>query len=92
MLEIFDKVFGGNSANIDSLRESLEDNKQHVNDELAYYKSVAKDVLKVKKKVENASMAYSKRESAKNASKVDEPGFEKINSCNWKVKLYCCVY
>ena len=72
MLEIFDKVFGGNNANVDSLRESIEDNKQHVNDELAYYKSVAKDVLKAKKKVENASAAYSKRESAKNASKLDD--------------------
>ena len=55
-----------------ALREVLEADKKRVADELTYYKSVAKDIKKAKKRVESAQAAYDKRESEKNASKLQD--------------------
>ena len=61
---------------LSALRVTLEDDKKRVSDELAYYKSVAKDVKKAKKRLESAQATYEKRESEKNASKVSDANDE----------------
>ena len=61
---------------LSALRVTLEDDKKRVSDELAYYKSVGKDIKKAKKRLENAQAAYEKRESEKNASKVSDANDE----------------
>ena len=67
---------GEKNTKLAELREVLEDNKKRVSDELNYYKSVARDVKKAKKHVEIAEAAYAKRESDKNASRLEQANDE----------------
>lgn len=64
------------NAQIAALRETLNDDKKRVADELTYYKSVARDIKKARKRVEMAEAAYDKRESDKNASKLEDANDE----------------
>ena len=63
---------GEKKANLEALREALNEDKKSVADELEYYKSVAKDIKKAKKKVEAAERAYEKKSSGKNANKLED--------------------
>lgn len=72
MPEIFGINIGEKSAEAASLREALNEDKKRVSDELVFYKSVAKDLRKARKKLENAEIAYGRRESAKNASRTED--------------------
>ena len=72
MLDIFGTNFSERKAQVAELRETLNEDKKRVSDELVYYKSVAKDVKKAKKRVENAEAAYNKRESERNSVRLDE--------------------
>ena len=64
------------NAKIAALRETLNDDKKRVSDELVYYKSVAKDIKRARKRVEMAEAAYDKRESDKNAAKLEDANDE----------------
>lgn len=61
---------------VNELRNTLNDDKRRVNDELTYFKSVAKDIKKAKSRVESAQAAYDKRESLKNATKLEDANDE----------------
>ncbi len=61
---------------VNELRNTLNDDKKRVNDELTYFKSVAKDIKKAKRRVEMAQAAYDKRESLKNATKLEDANDE----------------
>ncbi len=78
-LEMFD---GEKREQAAALRESLNEDKKRVSDELTYFKSVAKDVKKAKRRVESAQAAYDKRESTKNASKLDDANDELTAALN----------
>ena len=78
-LEMFD---GEKREQANAMRETLNEDKKRVSDELTYYKSVAKDVKKAKRRVESAQAAYDKRESAKNASKLDDANDELTAALN----------
>lgn len=78
-LDIFD---GEKREQVAALRETLNEDKKHVSDELNYYKSVSKDVKRAKRRVEAAQTAYEKRESAKNASKLDDANDELTAALN----------
>ena len=67
-LDMFDSE---KKEQVAALRDTLNDDKKRVSDELAYYKSIARDIKKAKKRIENAQAAYDKRESEKNASRLD---------------------
>ena len=71
---------GEKKAKLTELRETLEDNKRRVSDELNYYKSVARDIKKAKKQVEAAEAAYAKRESDKNAARLEQANDE-LTAC-----------
>ena len=72
-LEAFDSE---KKEQVAELRDTLNDDKKRVSDELNYYKSVAKDIMKSKKRVAAANTAYEKRESEKNAIKLQEANEE----------------
>ena len=61
---------------LNALHATLDADKKRVSDELAYYKAVAKDIKKAKKRVESAQTAYDKRESDKNASRLENANDE----------------
>ena len=61
---------------LNALRETLDADKKRVSDELSYYKAVAKDIKRAKKRVESAQAAYDKRESDKNASRLENANDE----------------
>ena len=72
-LENFSDIFSAEKREqANELRNTLNDDKKRVSDELTYFKSVAKDIKKAKKRVEQAQAAYDRRESAKNASKLSD--------------------
>ena len=73
----FNEMFSAEKREqVSELRNTLNDDKKRVNDELSYFKSVAKDIKKAKKRVESAQAAYDKRESLKNASKLEDANDE----------------
>ena len=78
-LEMFD---GQKREQAAALRETLNEDKKRVSDELTYLKSVAKDVKKAQRRVESAQAAYDKRESAKNASRLDDANDELTSALN----------
>ena len=78
-LDMFDSQKREQAA---ALRDKLNEDKKHVSDELNYYKSVGKDVKKARRRVEAAETAYEKRESAKNATKLDDANDELTASLN----------
>ena len=82
MPEIFGLNFGEKIENVAMLRESLNEEKKKVADELTYYKSIARDIGRAKKKVEAAERAYEKKESAKNASKLESANDELAATIN----------
>ena len=59
-----------------TLREALEADKKRIADELSYYKSVAKDIKRAKRRVESAQAAYDRRESARTGSKLQDANDE----------------
>ena len=72
-LENFGDMFSSEKREqANELRNTLNDDKKRVSDELTYFKSIAKDIKKAKKRVEQAQAAYDKRESVKTASKLED--------------------
>ena len=76
MADIFGFMSNEKSEKVAVLRETLNDDKKKVSDELAYYKSIARDIAKAKRKVEAAERAYEKKETAKNAGKLEDANDE----------------
>ena len=73
-------IFGFNSSErkekVAMLRETLNEDKKKVSDEISYYKSIARDIARAKKRVENAGRAYEKKGTAKTAGKLDDANDE----------------
>lgn len=69
-------IFGFNSSEknekIAILREALNEDKKKVSDELTYYKSIARDIGRAKRKVEACERTYEKKETAKTAGKLED--------------------
>ncbi len=82
MRDFLDMFDGEKREQVAALRDTLNEDKKHVSDELNYYKSVARDVKRAKRRVESAQTAYEKRESAKNASKLDDANDELTAALN----------
>lgn len=76
MRDFLDMFDGEKRGQLTALRDTLAESKKRVSDELTYYKSVGKDVKKARRRLEAAQVAYEKRESAKNAAKLDDANDE----------------
>lgn len=82
MSDFLENLSGAKREQAAALRENLNEDKKRVSDEMTYFKSVAKDVKKAKRRVESAQAAYDKRESAKNAAKLDDANDELTAALN----------